>query len=100
MKVSELLMQAKAIWLEGRMSITFHEALRRVTDDHRLRSDAHMYMGRAHFSEEEKINRATALAAIDEHGLGELLEKTVRRDFLERHLWVLVEDPPEGPETW
>lgn len=81
MKVSELLEKAKEIWLVERGD--FHRALRKVTNDHALRSDAHMYLGRAFFTEEETITRAIALAAIDEAGLGRFLE-----------------DPPEGPETF
>ncbi len=82
MKVSELLRQAKELWLTwGRAD--FHQALRQLTDDLKLRSEAHMYLGRAHYTEEEEIDRAIAIAAINEAGLGSLLE-----------------DPPEGPETW
>jgi hypothetical protein len=90
MKVSELLKQAKELWLTWG-KIDFHGALREVTDNQGLRSDAHMYLGRAYFTEEETITRAITLAAIDEAGLGDLL----RGKELEE-----VEDPPEGPETY
>lgn len=90
MKVSELLIKAKELWMmQGRghpaigyhgVTLSFHEALSKVTDDPTLRSDAHMYLGAAYFTEEEKIDRAIGLA---------------ERTEAER-----AGDPPEGPETW
>ncbi len=107
MKVSELLEKAKEIWLLARQSISIHQALREATPfpnsekSRKLRSDAHMYLGRAMWTEEEHITRATALAAIDEAGLGPLFRgEEPEGVVVERDSEGKIVDPPEGPETW
>ena len=104
MKVSELLEKAKEIWLLGRQSISIHQALREATlfpnseISRLLRSDAHMYLGRAMWTEEEHITRAIALAAIDEAGLRDLLRGEGVVVELDSEGKII--DPPEGPETF